>query len=281
MSWRDLTNEALEHEMNPRSTVPDFAQHLERLRAQGEAARASLPLLRDLRYGAGPRQLLDLLPGEGGKAPVLLYFHGGYWRDLSKDAVSGVAQIMQQAGGLAVLPSYDLCPAVSLDRVVEEAREALAWTRAHAAEYGGDPERIVVGGSSAGAHLAAMLLLEEAGPAPAGAALFSGIYDLEPVPRLAVNEMIRLSGQAALRNSPARGRRRWHDVPVALYAGALESEAWIAQSRALAARLIEQGLSRVTFELMSEVHHFSLGVGDPAGAGGRRLARFLAEIQAQ
>jgi len=277
MSWRSLDCETLERELNPRRTVPDFEDHLARSRWMAESARRTLPVELDRRYGEGPRQLADILPAaSGGGAPVLLYFHGGYWRALGKDSVSGVAAVAAMAGCAAVLPGYDLCPTVSLDRIVAQAQEAYRWTVENAVGFGGDPARIVVGGTSAGAHLAAMLLRSDpALPAPAAAVLFSGIYDLEPITRLTINSDIRLSRRAALRNSPLRLAGEMTDLPVVLFAGALESRLWIEQSRSFACALLRAGFGDVAFRLLAGTHHFSLGVGDPESRGGRQLAAFL------
>ena len=59
---------------------------------------------------------------------------------------------------MVVVPNYALCPAVTIETIALQMTRALAWTWRHAALYGGDPQRIVVAGHSAGGHLAAMLL---------------------------------------------------------------------------------------------------------------------------
>ena len=61
------------------------------------------------------------------------------------------------------MPGYDLCPSVPLTTVVAQARQALLWTRQNAARLNGDPERIYVAGNSAGAHLAAMMMMAVSG----------------------------------------------------------------------------------------------------------------------
>ncbi len=110
-----------------------------------------------------------------------------------------------EAGAAAVMPGYDLCPAVPLKTVVAQARQALLWTRQNAARLNGDPDRIYVAGNSAGAHLAAMMMTEDwtrhgLARAPiAGAILVTGIYDLRAVPRIQVNEDVRLAPEDVLR----------------------------------------------------------------------------------
>ncbi len=149
-----------------------------------------------------------------------------FWRALTKDHVSFVAGPLVQAGAAVALPGYDLCPSVSLQTVVTEAKQALLWTRQQAARLNGDPDRIYVAGNSAGAHLAAMMLAEDwtkhglARSPIAGAILVTGIYDLRPILRIQVNEDVRLLGARRSGPEPAipvaalpradhrRGRRR-------------------------------------------------------------------------
>ncbi len=163
-------------------------------------------------YGDGPRERLDVFPARAAGSPVLVYLHGGYWRALDKRDQSFVAPPFVDAGALAVLPDYALCPAVTIEQIVLQTVQALAWVYRHAAGHGGDPQRIVVAGHSAGGHLATMLLACEwqavAKDLPAdlvkAAVSISGLYDLEPIrhtPFLAPD--LRLTAASAKRLSPA------------------------------------------------------------------------------
>jgi arylformamidase len=111
-----------------------------------------------------------------------------------------------------VLPDHDLCPAVTVEHIVLQTVQALAWVYRHAPSHGGDPRRIVVAGHSAGGHLATMLLACDwpavAPDLPAdlvkSALSISGIYDLEPLrhtPFLAAD--LRLTTSSVRRLSPA------------------------------------------------------------------------------
>ncbi|WP_244503910.1 alpha/beta hydrolase [Variovorax sp. CF079] len=145
-------------------------------------------------------------------APVLVYIHGGYWRALDKRDQSFVAPPFVDAGAMVVLANYALCPAVSIEHILLQLVQALVWVYRHAAEHGGDPERIVVAGHSAGGHLATMLLACDwravAPDLPAdlvkSALAISGLYELEPLrhaPFLAPD--LCLSAAPAQRLSPA------------------------------------------------------------------------------
>jgi acetyl esterase/lipase len=116
-------------------------------------------------YGELPRQHLDVYRPRGpaaaaGKAPVVVFWYGGSWDSGSKEQYRFVGAALARAGCLAVLPDYRLFPQARFPEFVDDAARALAWVHAHAAQLGGDPERVFVMGHSAGAHQAAMLAFD-------------------------------------------------------------------------------------------------------------------------
>ena len=115
---------------------------------------------------------------------------------------------------------YRLAPAATVDGIVDDARRAVAWFHAHAAEYGCDPAAIHVAGNSAGGHLTGMLAAEGwqaewSLPADviASAAPVSGLFDLAPLRRTFANDWLALDDAGARRNSPI------HRPPRAGHAG--------------------------------------------------------------
>jgi arylformamidase len=237
--WRQLPAAELRAPFQPRAGQPDFQRHIDGYRRLSAKAREHLAGELDLRYGEGPLQALDAYRGRPGKLPVLLFFHGGYWRSLDKHDVAFALEALVDEGALAVSVNYDLCPAASLDRVVAQAREAAVFVWREAARLGGDRERMFRR-SSAGGHLAMMCLNTDWSRSglPAepfkGAVALSGVFELEPVLHISVNDDVRLDGAMARRNSPLlhppRGR-----MPLLLAAGEEEPEGWIAQGRLHAA----------------------------------------------
>jgi arylformamidase len=257
-----IGDEDLSRQMMPRIAVPDHESWLARDLALSDALKDRISVLRDQRYGEGPRQLADLYPARRPGAPIVLFFHGGFWRALSKDHVGHVAGPLVGAGAAAVMPGYDLCPSVPLRTVVAQARQALLWTRQNAARLNGDPDRIYVAGNSAGAHLAAMMMTVDwtghgLARAPiAGAILVTGIYDLRPVLRVQVNEDVRLAPEDVLGLSPQFLPLHCR-VPTIVAAGAAEPTLWIEQSHRFVAKLSAKGADVRLMEIAG-LHHFSI-----------------------
>ena len=117
-------DDALEVQYALRQRHPErddiYRDHQERSLALRAAGDCQL----DLRYGGGPRCLLDVFPAGKG-APVFFFIHGGYWRALDKSYVSFIAEHYRKAGMTVVMPTYDLVPAVRVGDIIEQIRAAL------------------------------------------------------------------------------------------------------------------------------------------------------------
>jgi acetyl esterase/lipase len=131
-----------------------------------------------------------------GKAPVLVFFYGGGWVKGERAEYGFAARAYASKGFLVVVPDYRKVPQVRFPAFIEDAADAVKWTRDNIARYDGDPDRIAVVGHSAGAHSAAMLALDpqwltKAGaPGAVKAAVgLSGPYDFYPFTGRAVAAM--------------------------------------------------------------------------------------------
>ena len=126
-------------------------------RAGGGAPPA--PGTRELGYGADAKQRMDLLlPANGRPAPLLLFVHGGGWSIGDKRTGAGVKAAHFTAQGWAFASAnYRLVPQASVESQAADIAAAIAYARGHAPEQGLDPDRIVLMGHSAGAHLVALV----------------------------------------------------------------------------------------------------------------------------
>ena len=263
--FRGMTREQVAAQYNPQIAVPDPARYGKENRETSEAARRSLGGALDLRYGPGPRQLLDVFPATGsaftrdGLAPVLLFIHGGGWRALDKSVYSFVAPPWSAAGVVCVLPSYGLLPEVPLWRMVEEAREAVQWVVRHVAGYGGDPDRIVIAGMSAGAQLSGMALahLPTARHIRA-AALASSVYDLEPHRWHGRHADMQLDEALVARASPRHNLPADAALPMTLSIGADETPEMLRQTHEYHQALRARG-QPVRHIVEPGRHHLNMG----------------------
>lgn len=124
---------------------------------------ASRRVAADIPYGEGPRRQLDVYaPVAAGKRPlpVIMFIYGGSWASGTRDGYHFAARALSAAGFVTVVPDYRLVPEVRFPGFLQDCAAAFRWVRAHAPHYGGDPDRIVLVGHSAGAYNAAMLALD-------------------------------------------------------------------------------------------------------------------------
>lgn len=119
---------------------------------------------RDLPYAqpANERQTLDVYsPGEGRNHPVAIWIHGGGWTTGSKQEVFHKPQAFTSRGYVLVSINYRLQPSLKLEEIPRDVAQAIRWVYDHARDYGGDPQRIIVMGHSAGGQLAALVATDE------------------------------------------------------------------------------------------------------------------------
>lgn len=202
--WRALAPDELERQYNARATVPDVDALLRDYRSASLPMYERLTCERDLAYGPHPDERLDFFGvPDRADAPVFLFIHGGYWRALAKEDSVFMAETFTARGIAVAALDYTLSPTATLETIVEQCRRALLWLHRRGARH------VVVGGSSAGGHLAAMLLAPqwqaEAGLPRGilrGGVLASGLFDLAPVQRVRPNEWLQLDEARARALSP-------------------------------------------------------------------------------
>jgi len=114
-------------------------------------------------YGPNKRNALDVyVPKQrSGPMPVVVFFYGGSWKRGDRANYLFAADALANRGYLAILPDYRVYPKVRFPAFVEDGAKAVRWALEHAAEFGGDPDRLYLMGHSAGAHIATMLTLDE------------------------------------------------------------------------------------------------------------------------
>jgi acetyl esterase/lipase len=117
---------------------------------------------RGRRYAQGARGGVDVYapPIAHGRAPIAVFFYGGSWDSGRRQDYGWAARALAAQGFLTLVPDYRLYPQVRFPSFLEDCAQAVRWAVDHGAELGGDPDRIVLVGHSAGAYNAAMLALD-------------------------------------------------------------------------------------------------------------------------
>ncbi|MDA4848633.1 alpha/beta hydrolase [Hoeflea poritis] len=239
-----------------------------------EIARKTLNCKTGIRYGDGKKQMLDAFHCGDNDAPVLVYFHGGYWQRGDKSIYSFLAAPFVAAGVNVVVIGYDLCPDVTITRISQEAREAIAFIWRNAEELGVNRARLTVMGHSAGGHITQMMMATD-WPAfgkdlPAGL-IKSGIpvsplSYLEPV-RLteALNTGIRMDAAEAEAESPMTGHPPVTDAPQMVVVGGAETPEFHRQAQ-MYVNAYATSVRRIELYVVPDVDHFDeLNVlADPA-----------------
>jgi arylformamidase len=275
---------------NNRALVPDFATHFSRWIEGAQSARASLKGQLDIVYGDGPNETLDIFPAKKPNAPVFFFIHGGYWRSLDKSDHSFVAPALHDMDVCVVVVNYALCPGtdelpVTIPDIAVQMTKALAWTWRNIAQYGGNPKNVIVGGHSAGGHLAAMLLacdwkaVDKSMPKHwiQKALSISGLYDLTPLRKTPfLQESLNLTAAHARMASPALWPRPKQGILYTV-AGGDESPEFLRHNR-----LIQHVWGPKTVpvcEALIGLNHFSI-VTDLTKRGTRLNALMKQLIQA-
>jgi acetyl esterase/lipase len=222
----------------------------------------------EVAYGPDPLQRLDIYPARtSGPTPMLLFVHGGGWSMGDKSELSWLGAKLAEQGVLVAVANYRLSPAVQHPAHAQDVARAVAWLYRNGASYGGDPQRLYVGGHSAGAHLASLVALDDTFLAAEG--LSTGVvrsvvgvsgagYDLDA--RYAASPLAQLF-YAAFGKDPAR----WalaaplHYVargapPFLLIHGLNDTQAPAAGAQTFAQALTREG-AQIDLKLMPGLEH--------------------------
>lgn len=228
-------------------------------------------------HGAGSQASSEIfLPADETPAPMVAFLHGGWWQEGSIDMAAAPATSFTRAGIAWASLGYTLAPHASLEQIVAEVDHALERVVA-AAGRRIDPMRIVLAGHSAGAHLAAMHATRvDSGAsrvAVQGLLLVSGAYDLVPVQKSYVNDLVQMTPEAAAALSPIN-RRRPIGVEAVVAVGSKEGEEFLRNSGALQSAWSEPAAPVGLMELEGR-DHFDI-LDELASSSGALFSRAVA-----
>lgn len=264
---------------------------------QGEAPRKA-DGAKTLTYGGDPLQNLDFWAATKPRAPLILFVHGGGWRMGSKDNATGPSKVehYRSLGYAFASINYRLVPDATVEQQAEDVAAALALLRSRADPLGIDPDRIVLMGHSAGAHLVALVgtdmnYFAKAGLKPDAArgivALDGAAYDVAKQVAQA-GAFMRGTYAQAFGDDPARQaalsptlQAAKPNVPSFLILH-VEREDGTAQSEALAAALNQAGtpakIEGLEGKGLRGHTQINRSMGDPDYPGTAMVDRWLVEL---
>jgi arylformamidase len=218
-----------EVEYNNRARVPENPALIAGW-ARDAVAYREVRAPRSISFGPSARNTVDFFAGDG-NGPIVVFIHGGYWQALDGSSFSHCARGLNAHGIEVAVPSYDLCPQVGVDTIIQQMRGAMR-------ELSRLGRPLVISGHSAGGHLAACLLatdwraLDASLPTDLVIAAYSisGLFDLVPLVETSINRALRLDAASAKAASPLFWKPPAHGSLDAVVGGN-ESAEYFRQSR--------------------------------------------------
>jgi arylformamidase len=239
----DYTQAELDAAYNQSAYQPNIQQLRDRWASNSERTRARIGAPSRLPYGPSPIEQLDIFRAERAAAPIFVFIHGGAWRAGLAKTYAAPAEMFIRAGAHYVVPDFVWVQDAdgSLFPMADQVCRALAWVYRNAASFGGDPDRLYVGGHSSGAHLAAVALTTDwpqrfGLPADLikGGMCSSGMYDLAPVRLSHRNSYVSFTDAMVAALSPERHIERLR-APLLVAYGTYETPEFQRQARDFAA----------------------------------------------
>lgn len=280
-----------------RSALPKLSDPCRKAIGERGASAPPTPGTRELAYGADPKQRLDLLVPPGAKrAPLLLFVHGGGWSIGDKRTGAGAKASHFSAQGWAFASAnYRLVPQATVEQQAADIAAAIAWARGNAATHGLDPDKIVLMGHSAGAHLVALIGTDPRYLAAAGVPIgaVKGVVLLDGAGYDIAGQMARPGNPVAGMYDAAFGKdpARQKALSPTLHAAAPNVARWLilpidrrddskAQSEGLAAALRPAGALAKVVAVPGESHaSLNKGLGEDGDFATGEVDRFLAGLR--
>jgi arylformamidase len=216
-----------------------------------------------LAYGDRPRNRCDLFLPDAEPKGLVVFIHGGYWMRFDQSSWSHLAKGPIAHGYAVAMPTYTLCPEIRIAGIVSEMGQAVEKIAGMVAGP------IHLTGHSAGGHLATRLVCTDA-PLPEAVkgrirnvVSISGLHDLRPMMRTALNETLCIDHAEAVAESPAF-LEPLETVRVTCWVGGGERSEFIRQSALLANAWVGVG-GMTAYVEEPDRHHFNIidGLADP------------------
>ena len=270
---------------------PDAKKYDEECIRLSREALARTRAVLDVPYGPDFFHKLDIfLPDDTGlkDLPVLIFIHGGAWRNGFKEWFGYMAPPLVTLPAILISPNYRLAPKVKFPEPLNDCCAILHWVHSHIAEHGGDPNRIFVGGHSAGGHLASLMslrpeLVTRLGMQRdiiKGCFALSSAFNMERAgadpQRLPLLDLLLQSGDDGASSSPlnfVKGNR----TPFHIAYGAQDFPELMHDNKRMIESMQREGCT-IEHHVLDRCSHFdtSIACGDPDGVWVKTVRRWLA-----
>ena len=281
--WLDMDQRELDDAYDQTVYAPNQPLLAARRKIASESVLKRFPPVRRA-YGSSEIEKLDIYKTAKPDAPVMVFTHGGAWRNgTAKDAAFQAEMYMNAGANLVIVDFVQVQDAGgSLLPMIEQVRSAVAWVYKNGASFGADPERIFVSGQSSGAHLTGCLLVtdwqKEFGVPTnviKGGLLVSGMYDLKPVRLSKRSKYVNFTDEIEQALSSQRHLNKLN-APIIVAYGTQETPEFQRQSRDFAAAVKASG-KPVELIVGEGFNHFEMQetLGNPYGITGRAALKLM------
>jgi arylformamidase len=280
----DYDQAALDAAYDQAAYAANREQLIKRRVRESQIARRRIGAPERAAYGPTEIERLDIYRSAHAPAPVFVFIHGGAWRSGRSQDFAGPAEMFLAAGVHYVVPDFAWVQDVggSLMVLADQVRRAVAWIYENIAHYGGDPNRLYIGGQSSGGHLAAVAMTTDwpgqfglpANVIRSGMCI-SGMYDLLPVRLSARSRYVAFDDATVTMLSPIRHIDRLA-APLTVAYGTCETPEFQRQNREFATTVEALG-KQVRLLVGEHYNHFELPetLGNPYGLLGRAALELM------
>ena len=282
--WMDMDQVELDAAYDQSFYAPLASQIFKRYASRSKEARARLGDPKRFSYGSTPIEALDLYPARKSNAPIFVFIHGGAWLRGESKNYGFPAELFVNAGvNYIALDFIAVGPANGDIRVMaDQVKRGIAWTYKNAASFGGDANRLYIGGHSSGGHLCGVALVTDwqrdfgiPGNAVKGGLCMSGMYDMKPVRLSKRSSYVKFTDVMEQSMSSQRQLDKLQ-APIIVTYGTDETPEFQRQNRDFAAAVKATGKPVELIEA-SDFNHFEMceSLGDPYGPNGRAALKLM------
>jgi arylformamidase len=276
--WMDMDQAELDAAYDQSFYAPLASQILKRYVSNSEAVRGRLGEPRREAYGPSEVEKLDIYRTRQPNAPVFVFIHGGAWLGGAAKNYGFPAELFVNAGAHYVVLDFIAIKAANGDlRVMaDQVRRGVAWVYKNAASFGGDPNRLYVGGHSSGGHLCGVTLVTDwsgdfglPSDIIKGGLCMSGMYDMKAVRLSKRNAYVTFDDDMEEKMSSQRHLDRLR-APIIVTYGTNETPEFQRQNRDFAAAVKAAG-KPVELIAAADYNHFEMNetLANPYGPNGR------------